>query len=128
MSLAAYSDQQDASDPVECDCGRPKQIGAECCSRCGYLDGSMVVETRIIGALRLNSWLTLNEIGNISGCGGSAMQRHAKTMFESGRLIRQWREGVGKETTGRCQYGGTMRMVAGTHGSWEYALSMRRAK
>jgi hypothetical protein len=128
MSIAAYSDNQPASDPVECDCGRPKQISTECCSRCEYLDGRMVVETRIIGALRLHSWLTLNEIGSIFGCGGSAMQRHAKSMFESGRLIRQVRETDGKDSEQRGRYGGMQKMRTGGSTSWEYALSAKRAK
>lgn len=128
MTLAAYSDNQPASDPVECDCGRPKQIGAECCSRCLHLDGRKLVETRIIGTLRLHSWLTLAEMGAVAGCHPSALQRHAQALVESGRLIRQLREDDAKDCVGRGRYGGMVKMKTGASSSWEYALSMRRVK
>jgi hypothetical protein len=118
----------DIHDPTECECGRPKFAGNEACSSCASLDGSCWSEARIISTLRIGAWMTLREMGAMINSTGNALQRPVAALFDSGRLIRQWRESDTVEAIGRGRYGGRHRMALGGGGSWEYSLARTKRR
>ena len=126
--LIRYSDAANDNDQVECDCGRNKQIGAESCSRCEFLDGRRSNEAAIIALLRTTStWLSAQDIGSMLGRDPHALWRLLDEMVKSGRLCQEKREGDAIPTTGRCRYGGRQRrMIAGTAPAWVYSLATKR--
>lgn len=115
-------------DNTECDCGRPKFGGAECCSHCREMDGTTYAESCVIGLLRVHSWCTLSELGAMIGIGPDAVYKPMSRLFKAGRVRRQWRERDPVEITARNRYGGRQRMTSGAKRAWEYALTLPKRR
>jgi hypothetical protein len=117
----------DINDPTECECGRPKFAGNECCSRCAFLDGERDIDAQVIALLRTtSSWLSENEMRPLLGR-KSALWRVLKDMMDSGRIVQQWRETDEVDVMIRCRYGhGPRPGKRRNAGCWEYSLAQKR--
>lgn len=113
-------------DNTECDCGRPKFGGSECCSHCAFLDGTQDGDARIIDALRRCDGMSQKEIEETTGYRGGSLSRRLQRLLASGRLSRLRREGDTKEFMGRSRYGGMIHMATGATDSFIYFLSTKR--
>lgn len=109
-----------------CDCGRPKELSAEGCDRCVYLDGRTPFQGAVIGALRGTDGLTLRELteaihGQSTESLRCSMLRVVQVLEAASRIRRYWFEG--EEPVPHLAFG--KYSISRAIGGWKYALAGR---
>lgn len=120
--LEAYSDDSRSLGSLTCECGRAKTKDSEACTRCRHLDGECPTVAQLISILREYNGMSTSDLAATAGRWDTAIWRTLKTMLESGRVRRYWRESDCREGIGRSRHGGTQRYNLSNSGHWVYAL------
>lgn len=81
--------ENDGENMRMCECGQPKEYGAEGCRRCMYLDGKTSAHGLLIAALRtLGGSATLAALQLETGCSHENVTRVATSLASIGRVRR----------------------------------------
>ncbi len=76
-------------DPLECDCGNPKDGCDDGCGRCSYLDGTRASDASVIAVLRVVTRATVAEIADQTRRARESVWRTLSRMETTGRVRRR---------------------------------------